>query len=254
MFDDILPKPDEGMWIEMESLKTRFEKFISRSDRFESIDELLKGNDPHGKKRADYLLSGREVIIEQKILQADPLDKPQKFVNKLMEERHVIAYGTISTGSVFAKMQDSHRLQRNMLLYITKIIDDDVAEADKQTRDTRDIFSIPNSVGLLVFLNEKATILDPELIGYCLSQIFAKKSPDGSPRYAHNSGVILITEAHYIRMPQGNAPIFLCIRNPNGREADKVFSVSEKLMAGWAEFNGSSIIRPHPSVLKKNPY
>jgi hypothetical protein len=50
----------------MATLKQRFEAFIQTVDGFEDIDTLVKGRDLPGKNRADYLLHGRTVIVEQK--------------------------------------------------------------------------------------------------------------------------------------------------------------------------------------------
>ena len=73
----------------MPSLKERFEAFVPTLEGFESIDYLLMGNDYAGKQRADYLLNGRTIIIEQKSLEQNPTDKPQKFVERLANEQRL---------------------------------------------------------------------------------------------------------------------------------------------------------------------
>jgi hypothetical protein len=59
------------------TLLQRFEEFVRTLDGFESVDDLLRNSDVHGRKRADYLLANRSIIIEQKALKDDPHDKPQ---------------------------------------------------------------------------------------------------------------------------------------------------------------------------------
>lgn len=228
----------------MTVLRARFETFIQKFDQFESIDELLKSADPHGKKRADYLLCGRKIIIEQKVLEVDPIDKPQKFINNIMERGRIIVYGQLSTAAIFRKLPDGNRLQRSLILKIAQVIDDCVAKADKQSRDTRKIFSIPDAVGILVFLNEKATILDPEIIHYSLSQVFQKKSNDGSLRYPHNNGVILISDAHLMNTPKGKFKTYMTFTSPHGNAADIVRQFSDKLLRAWAKFNGIPVASP----------
>ena len=49
----------------MTSLVERFEAFIKTVRGFESIDAILKNRDVDGKKRADYLLWDRRIIVEQ---------------------------------------------------------------------------------------------------------------------------------------------------------------------------------------------
>lgn len=228
----------------MTGLRARFETFIQTFDQFESIDELLKSADPHGKQRADYLLCGRKIIIEQKVLEVDPIDKPQKFIDKLMEQGRILVFGKLSTAAIFRKLPDRDRLERSMILKMAKVIDDCVAKADKQSRDTRKIFSIPDAVGILVLLNEKATILDPEIIRYSLSQVFQKKSDEGSLRYPHNSGVILISDAHLMNTPQGKFRVYRTFTSPNRNAADIVLQFSDRLLRAWAKFNGIPVGSP----------
>jgi hypothetical protein len=53
-------------------------------DGMENADILLANNSTTGKRRADYLLDNRSVIIEQKILTVDPSERHQRFFNKLV--------------------------------------------------------------------------------------------------------------------------------------------------------------------------
>ena len=83
-----------------------------------------------------------------------------------------------------------------MFLRITKGLEASFADADKQTRDTREIFSITSAIGIVVILNLSAPTLHPDLIRYGLSQTLQKRRVDGSIRYPNNDGVIVISEAH----------------------------------------------------------
>jgi hypothetical protein len=158
------------------TLRTRFELFVKTLDGFESIDFLLKSQEQkhEGKKRADYLFQGRSIIVEQKTLEVNPVDKPQKFANKLMHDLGIIQFGTTSTQRLFSTQPYPNMLQRDLMLHIARTVDDDVAYADKQTRDTRQIFGIPASIGILVLLNESAEMLTPDLIHYALANSFQR--------------------------------------------------------------------------------
>jgi hypothetical protein len=180
----------------MGNLLERFESFIKTVRAFESIDELLRDRHLERKKRADYLLWERQIIVEQKVLVDDPSDKPQKFVNELMSKGRVRSYGTVSTDELFSGMADVQEQKRRMFLGITKGLEASFADADKQTRDTREIFSIPNAIGIVVILNVSAPTLRPDVVRYGLSQTLQKKREDGSVRYTNNDGVIVISEAH----------------------------------------------------------
>ena len=86
--------------------------------------------------------------------------------------------------------------------------DDHAAKADKQTRDTREIFGIADAIVVPVILNESAPTLHPDLVRYGLQHVFQKKAPDGSFRYRHNDGVVVISEAHTMTGSGRGMPCF----------------------------------------------
>jgi hypothetical protein len=233
----------------MASLRERFERFVKELDGFEDIDVLLKGRDLSGTKRADYLFAQRNIIVEQKVLEVDPHQKPQAFIDQLIKQGRILFLGgKVSTDVIFGKMPDGEELKKKLILKLTKVLDDDVAKADKQTRDTRDIFSIPNALGILVILNENARILSPDLIYYGLSNVFRKVTENGSLRYPHNNGVVLISEAHVADVsPVKVFPIMTFI-SPHGRGAAEFGNFSGMLMKRWAEFNGVPLILAPPGT------
>jgi hypothetical protein len=237
----IYPGDAEGYNMSGNGLRERFESFIKTIRGFEGIDELLRGVGHDGKKRGDYLLWDRQIIVEQKALVADPADRPQKFVNRLIAGGRPI-YGRTSTKVIFDKTPDGKELERKMLLTITKGLEDSVANADKQTRDTRAIFSIPDAVGILVILNESAHTLQPDLIDYGLRHVFQKKTDNGALRYPHNDGVVVISEAHALVSREGRGMPCFAATAPQGRSRE-VVAFSDALIYAWAAFNNLPILR-----------
>jgi hypothetical protein len=225
------------------SLSYRFEAFVQTLDGFESIDVLLKDADPPRKKRADYLLHNRGFVVEQKVLRSNPIGRPQKFVDKLAIERGIRIYGRVSTDQVFAGQPDTTDLKRRMALDLARVIDDNVATADKQTSDTRTIFNIPDAIGVLIFLNESADYLRPDVIHYALANSFQKKSNTGAFRYTANNGVILISEATSMA-PSRMRPTFpmLSFVSPQKKHATSFSEFSEALMREWAAFNNAPLV------------
>lgn len=226
-------------------LRARFESFVRTMAGFEDIDELLRNQQNlQGKMRADYFFASRQVIVEQKTLQSNPLTRPQKFAERVMRERWIVLMGTRSTKCIFSGQPDGASLQRRLMLNIARIIDDDVAKADKQTRDTRLIFSRQDAAGIIVFLNEGAAMLTPDVIRFALSDTLQKKNEDGGLRYMQNDGVIVISEAQNIAIPGISAayPIHT-YTTPGTARAGKVIAFSEALMRGWAQFNRAPLIK-----------
>jgi hypothetical protein len=139
------------------NLKARFEQFERTLDDFEEIDSLLKGRDPPGKRRADYLFSNRSIIVEQKALETDPIEKQRRYLDRLRSENRIIGWGTFALDKDdFYKLQDGEKLYRALLDKTTSGIEGIASLADKQTRDTREIFGIPNAARILMILNEAA--------------------------------------------------------------------------------------------------
>jgi hypothetical protein len=236
------------------TLRERFESFVKTLDGFEDIDALLKSSKkPDGRMRADYLFQNRRFIVEQKTLESDPIDKPQKFAERIMRERVIVAFGRVTTQRIFSGQPDATALQRGLVLKIAKTIDDDVAKADKQTRDPRLIFSVPDAVGILILLNESATILAPDVIHYALANSFQKKTQGGALRYAQNDGVILISEAHTVA--RGGIPgvsrayPILTFTSPQTKSTDTVVAFADMLRQKWATFNRALLITER----KQNP-
>lgn len=239
----------------MLSLRERFEKFAQTLNGYENIDELMAKNDVQGRKRADYFINNRSVIIEQKSLEVDPINKPQNFINRLMDEGHFIAYGTVSTNHIFSQLPNGQDLQRQMILKITEVIEDNVEKADKQTRGTREIFSVPEAIGILVILNGKAEMLDPELVAFGLNTTFQKRK-NGVLRYHQNDGVLYISEAHSIALAgfQRTFPI-MSFLGLNEKTRERTSIVLDSLKRLWAQFNGIPFIEiseEHGDHLMKN--
>lgn len=230
------------MALKIKSLRERFEDFVTSLEGFESIDKLLRGNDPEGKKRADYLLSDRSIIVEQKTLTVDPADRPEKFIQKLVEERGIVVYGQISTDMIFRKLPDGQAQKGKMFDAMTCQIDTDVANGDKQTRDTRDIFNIPDALGVLIILNENAKTLEPDIIRYGVQRSYAKLQ-EGKFRYPHNQGVIVISELHQLNWcEKTRTPLVLTFCRDDDRYKRRFIDFSNKLSRYWAWFNGAPFV------------
>lgn len=227
----------------MGTLQERFGTFIKTQRGFESIDELLRDVHLPDKKRADYLLWERQVIMEQKVLVVDPADRPQKFVDELIQQGRILAYGRVSVERIFAGLPDGDELKSKMIRGITKGVEDGFAGADKQTRDTREIFSIPDAIGIVLILNVSAPTLHPDLVRYGFSQVLRKRREDGSIRYPNNDGVVMLSEAHTDVSRRGRGAPCFSSPTPHTRSEPVVRAFSDALIQAWAAFNKVPLVR-----------
>jgi len=227
----------------MTNLKNRFETFIRTVRGFESVDDLLKDRPREDRKRADYLLWDRRIIVEQKSLETDPSYRPQQFIDDLIKERGILFYGRTSSDRIFASLHDGQEQKKRMLLNITKGMEKDIAHANKQTGDTRAIFAIPDAFGMVVILNTSAPTLRPDLISYSLGQIFEKRRTDGSIRYQNNDGVIVISEAHTDISQTGRGAPCFTMWTPHTKSEATVRTFADYLIYAWSAFNGLPVRR-----------
>jgi hypothetical protein len=230
----------------MSTLKERFERFMSVLDGVENIDTLMKQCDLPGRKRADYLAFNRRVIIEQKSFEVDPDYKVQTFIDDPLRAREIIdadQVSLVSLAHIFTQLPDGDDLKKQLYQKLTKGIDDILAKADKQTRDTRKTFLIPEAVGIVMILNDNAQILEPDFVVVKAFDMLRKCLPTGELRYPNNPVVILISEAHRVLAddPVELIPIET-IFSDAGNQLPIATHCANILNQSWAEFNQASYV------------
>jgi hypothetical protein len=188
------------------------------------------------RKRADYLAIDRKVIIEKKTLVVDPVKGPQAFVNDLCKRRGIYLAGRTDTRRIFNSLPDGRELERQMYRGMTKGFEDSLAVADKQTRDTRAIFDVPNALGIVIVLNESAQQLYPELLTYGLTELVRKTKHDGSPRYSHNDGFIVISTSHASVSEEAVGMPVHSIIAPTCRDIDLLNEFLRLFVDSWGKF------------------
>ena len=242
------------------SLKERFERFMSFGDFAESIDALMMTDNVPGRRKADYLACGRSVIIEQKSIDHDVDSQIRAVLDDLVRQHgpldceHVTLAGIID---LVAKLPPGDLFKRRLLTILTKRIDDYLAEADKQTRDTRLTFGIPDAVGVVVVLNEHAQLIEPDYFVFKAWTMLHKEAEPGRLRYPNNQVVFLISEAHRIPPADGSEKIpvetIFSEAAPANSPAD-LFAAD--LRRRWAEFNHAGTLdwsEPIREVTTRDP-
>jgi hypothetical protein len=146
----------------------------------------------------------------------------------------------VSTNQIFATQSDPQNLQRRMVLDLARVISDGVAFADKQTADTRQLFDIPDAVGVLVFLNESATALPLDVIHWTLAHEFGKRCDSGALRYTANDCVILISGANSFAVRELPCAFpMLSFISPSKRQPAFISEFSDKMRRQWYAFNNA---------------
>jgi hypothetical protein len=223
------------------SLKERFGRFMSTTDFAESIDTLTLRDNIPGRRKADYLALGRSVIVEQKSIDHDVDGKVTAFLAQFMRQHGRLAAGDVTLAGIIdavVKLPPPNLFKRRLRAILTQRIDDYLAEADKQTRDTRLTFSIPKAIGVVVILNEHAQLIEPDYFVDKAWDMLRKETSPGQLRYPENQIALLISEAH--RVPTGDGAEMVPIEtifSEGGLENPAAVSFAEELRRRWAEFN-----------------
>ena len=208
----------------------------------ESIDDLLRHRAPVDLQRADYLACDRRAVIEVKSLDVNPDYKIQRFLDGLAQAGRLPSAGDTTLAELLSKLPDGPALFNEARERVTKVLDDVVAKADDQTRDTKQIFDIAEAVGLIVILNENATLLYPDISTVKLFDML-RKQRDGALRYVHNQVIVLISEAHVIDAGEGVTMYNMAtVYSEAGNDIPFATTFVESLNQRWATFNNAGYL------------
>jgi len=223
-----------------DSLNQRFKAFISQLPSAEVIDDLGLAPEFDESKRADFLVENRKAIIEIKSLKSDPEHKIHNELEKHEErDEYPLFYGKMELDKVLKHLPDGDEIQKKLFYKISRSIEQSFRDADKQIRATREILGCPDSIGLLVLLNENISVLSPEVISYRVSQLLAKIDDDGSPHYKNITSAWFILENFSLKTRKGDK-VFpsIVIDGPAAVNQPELTRILNILQSKWAAFNG----------------
>lgn len=222
------------------SLNVRFKTFLSQLQFAEAIDKLDLPPEFDKSKRADYLIENRKVTVEVKSLQSDPEYKVHdELENHKKRDEYPVFYGEMEVHKILKHLPDGEKIQKKLVDKISRSIEQSFREADKQISATKKIFNCPDSIGLLVLLNEDISVLSPEIISYRVSQLLAKTDSDGSPHYKNITSVWFIVENFSLKTGKGHKLLpSIVIDGTDAAKRTELNSILDMLQSKWAVFNG----------------
>lgn len=222
------------------TLNDRFKAFLSQLPFAEVIDDLKLSPEFNESKRADFLIENRKVIIEIKSLESDPEHKIHtELENHQERDEYPLFYGEMELNKVLKHLPDGDDIKKKLFYKISRSIERSFREADKQIRATKVILRCPDSIGLLVLLNEDISVLSPEIISYRVSQLLAKTDADGSPHYKNITSVWFILENFSLKTRKGDKLLpSIVIDGPGAVKRPELTNILNILQSNWAAFNG----------------
>ena len=222
------------------SLNDRFKAFLSQLPFAEAIDDLKLPPEFDESKRADFLIENRKAIIELKSLESDPEHKIHTELESHQDrDEYPLFYGELELDKVLKHLPDGEQIKKKLFYKISRSIEQSFREADKQIRATKDILNCPDSIGLLVLLNEDISVLSPEIISFRVSQLLARADDDGSPHYRSITSVWFILESFSLKTRKGGKLLpLIVIDGPGAAERPELTNILNIFQSNWAAFNG----------------
>ena len=141
------------------------------------VDEILP--EPRGFKNADYLFRDERVVAELKCLEKDVV-KTVEFNDKVLTlcrdwERDGL-FRPPGAGPFVLKVHElPEACARSFLELIKKPLESVVKKANRQIRETRDHFGMPEAKGLLLLANDGNLSLELDVVVWLLNRILANQ-------------------------------------------------------------------------------
>jgi hypothetical protein len=221
-------------------LNDRFKSFLAQLPFAEVIDNLKLSPEFNDSKRADFLIENRKAIIELKSLESDPEYKIHTELERQQaRDENPLYYGELELFKILKHLPNGKEINEKLFYKISRSIGKSFKEADKQILATKEIFNCPNSIGLLVLLNENIPVLSPEIISYRVSQLLAQTDSDGHPYYKNITSVWFILENFSLKTKNGQKLLpSIVIDGPNSIAISELTNILNNLQSKWAAFNG----------------
>lgn len=219
-------------------LEARFGRFVESLPNAEVIDQLELPSDPTHRRKADYLLGGRSVIVELKTLSDDVSHKVEAMADRHRErDDWPLFYGTAEVRKVLAHLPDGEALYGKLVNALGRSVEDAVRSAEEQITHTREVLELPDAAGVLVILNEAVEILDPYVVGHRVGQLLRRPRTGNSTSEKLNF-VWLLFESHAMGKVAGMpaAPSFL-IRGDGASRFPWFDAFHKDVVHRWAGWN-----------------
>jgi hypothetical protein len=222
------------------SLEARFSRFLEGLPGAESIDQMSLPDDPIHRRKADFLLAHRQVIVELKSLTEDTSHKIEALAEKHRERKDwPLFYGRADVRKVLQNLPDGEAIYGKMINAIGRSIETVVRSAEEQVTHTKLVLNLPNAATLLVILNESIDVLDPYFVGHRVAQLM-RRPRTGSSSSEKLDFVLLLFESHSMGLFQGRPTLPCMLITGETKDRFPWFSAfHHDLVRRWANANGA---------------
>lgn len=226
-----------------EPLKTRFARFLTALPEAEAIDALDLPDDPANPRKADFLLASRRVVVEVKSLEGDPASTIAAEIDKhRVRPDFPQIYGKTNTQTVLAALPDGDKIYRRFFFAMTRSVEAAIRDAEEQVTNTQEVLNLPDSVRMLVILNESIEVFDPTVVGYRVGNLM-RRPRTGKSAAKTLDFVWLNFESHTVGKAD-EIPVLphMLIRGERASEFSWFPGFYSGLLGRLAAFNGAAFL------------
>ena len=234
------------------ALELRFLKFLAAIPGSESLDDLLRGSEYDGERRADYLLFDRRVIVEVKSLETDTSPKAEEEMSRHEDrEDFPLFFGKVEIHKILRHLPDGQKINERIFVRTTRSVEDAARSAEDQIANTARLLDFSDAVGIMVLLNEDIQVLAPDLVVERLSALLRRKKPDGSLRSPIAYAWLLFENHVVVGGPSEKTLPMIALQGPLASSFPWFAELLNYLEVSWAQYNGRPLFQVSESDLNK---
>ncbi|MEO5958646.1 MAG: hypothetical protein ABIR80_05990 [Opitutaceae bacterium] len=235
------------------ALEDRVLRFLGTRKGAEAMDALTMSPEQQASEKADFFLSGREVVCEVKSLQTDTKEKIEKLVAPLSERPDMpLYYGSWPIEKVLRHFPEGEQIKRELYDAATTAVQTLFRKANRQIRATKQVFSRPRASGALVIANDLIDLLSPEVLGRKVWDLFGKRTSEGDLQFPEVECVWIICETHFAEIAPGHKGVpAIVLSRPGTSIAERVMC---ELQPQWAEFHGMPLVSMNSNVFHSTSF
>lgn len=228
----------------IKNLESRFLAFAKSLPNSEYIDDLPLDQKQAKSKKGDFFFNNRSVVCEIKSLKKDTSNKVDSIIFPHRDRPEwPLFYGEWKISKILAHLPDGEQIGQKIVEAISSAIPNSLRDANRQVRETKGSFHLPDAEGLLVLLNDAVDILSPHIIVSQIQNQLAKRISSGEMRFQEISIVWIIDETHTTQINEKTRanPLIMVI-NDYIQSSGATEVLVNTLFKQWAEFEGFPLI------------
>src|ERR1700752_3303199 len=212
-----------------ESLLNRFCNFLNAQAGAECIDSLTLTTEQAAAKHADYFLQDRHVIVEIKSLETDTGARMNPILAPHLERPEFHKLDSLGIDAVLDMISDGDALRDTLYASITDSVEGAVEKANRQIRETKRTFNLPDAYGLFVLLNDTVLILDPKKVGKRVAESLMKRTDNDEKRFTEIDAAWLLNERHVVDLGGRRGKVDLILPCPDNERSKYASGLADLL-------------------------